>query len=140
MYHLIIAGGRDFDDYALLERTVDQFLENIQDEITIFCGKARGADSLGEQYAKSRGYAVEYFPPDWRRYGRGAGLVRNREMVEKADALAAFWDGGSRGTEHIIQLARDRRLRLRVTEYRGPGSPIRAEKERTSPGEDAIIK
>ena len=51
MYHLIIAGGRDFDDYALLERTVDQFLENIQDEITIFCGKARGADSLGEQYA-----------------------------------------------------------------------------------------
>ena len=121
MYHLIIAGGRDFDDYALLERTVDQFLENIQDEITIFCGKARGADSLGEQYAKSRGYAVEYFPPDWQRYGRGAGVVRNRKMVEKADALAAVWDGGSRGTEHIIQLARDRGLRLRVTQYRGPG-------------------
>ena len=40
MYHLIIAGGRDFDDYALLERTVDQFLENIQDEITILDRKS----------------------------------------------------------------------------------------------------
>ena len=50
MCHLIIAGGRDFDDYALLERTMDQFLENIQHEITLYCGKDRGADSLGEQY------------------------------------------------------------------------------------------
>ena len=117
MFWVIIAGGRDFDDYPLLERTMDQFLEEIQDEITIFCGKARGADSLGEYYAESRRYAIQYFPPDWRRYGRGAGLVRNREMVDKADALAAFWNGESRGTGHIIQLARRRGLRILVTDY-----------------------
>lgn len=123
MFHLIIAGGRDFDDYPLLERTVDRFLENIRDEITIFCGKAKGADSLGERYAESRGYAVEYFPPDWQRYGRAAGPVRNREMVERADALAAFWDGESRGTGGVIALARRRGLKIRVTRY-GPGADL----------------
>lgn len=53
MFQIIIAGGRDFNDYPLLERTVDQFLADVHDEITIFCGTARGADSLGERYAKS---------------------------------------------------------------------------------------
>ena len=117
MYHLIIAGGRDFSDYLLLERVVDQFLEDIQDEITIFCGTARGADSLGERYAKSRGYAVRYFPPDWRRLGRAAGPVRNQEMADSADALAAFWDGESRGTGDMIRSAGQKGLRLLVTRY-----------------------
>lgn len=63
MFQIIIAGGRDFNDYPLLERTVDQFLADVHDEITIFCGTARGADSLGERYAKKRGYAVRNFPP-----------------------------------------------------------------------------
>ena len=117
MFCLIIAGGRDFNDYALLERVVDQFLADIQDEITIFCGTARGADSLGERYAKSRGYALRYFPPDWRRFGRAAGPIRNQEMADGADALAAFWDGKSRGTGHMIRSARGRGLRLLVTQY-----------------------
>lgn len=117
MYHVIIAGGRDFQDYELLEKTVDRFLSGQQDEITIFCGKARGADALGEQYAKNRGYAVRYFPADWERYGRAAGPMRNQEMAGGADALAAFWDGESRGTGHMIQCARRLGLRLLVTRY-----------------------
>ena len=117
MYCLIIAGGRDFNDYPLLKRTVDQFLTDVRDEITIFCGKARGADSLGERYAAERGYAVRYFPPDWRRYGRAAGPARNQEMADGADALAAFWDGESRGTAHMIRTARRRGLRTLVTRY-----------------------
>lgn len=117
MYCVIIAGGRDFQDYDLLEKTVDQFLSDQQDEITIFCGTAQGADSLGERYAESRGYAVRYFPPDWRRYGRAAGPKRNQEMAEAADALAAFWDGESRGTGDMIRSARRRGLRLLVTRY-----------------------
>ena len=117
MFCLIIAGGRDFDDYPLLERTVDQFLEDVRDEVTIFCGMARGADTLGRRYAERRGYAVRYFPPDWRRYGRSAGPRRNQEMAEKADALTAFWDGESPGTGHMIQSARHRGLRLLVTRY-----------------------
>ena len=36
-------------------------LANVTDEIVIVCGMARGADRLGEQYAKERGYSVRYF-------------------------------------------------------------------------------
>lgn len=118
MFHLIIAGGRDFDDYALLARTVDEFLSDRQDEVTVFCGKAQGADSLGARYAAERGYAIAYFPADWRRYGRRAGPVRNRKMAEQADALVAFWDGSSRGTENMIENASRLHLKILVQDYK----------------------
>lgn len=119
MYRVIIAGGRDFNDYPLLEQTVDQFLKNVHDKVTIFCGRASGADSLGERYALARGYAIQYFPPDWRRYGRAAGPVRNQKMAENADALVAFWDGTSRGTGNMIEAARRRQLAIQIQRYDG---------------------
>lgn len=119
MYRVIIAGGRDFNDYPLLEQTVDQFLKNVHDKVTIFCGEASGADSLGERYALARGYAIQYFPPDWRRYGRAAGPVRNQKMAENADALVAFWDGMSRGTGNMIEAARRRQLAIQIQRYDG---------------------
>ena len=58
MFRVIIAGGRDFDDYQLLKATMDKLLCNITDEITVVCGQAKGADTLGEQYAMEKGYAL----------------------------------------------------------------------------------
>ena len=114
---LIIAGGRDFQDYSLLQRAVDGFLSGISDEITIICGKAKGADALGERYANERGYAVYAYPADWHRYGKSAGFIRNQEMALNADALVAFWDGQSRGTKNMIELAQRHQLKLRVINY-----------------------
>ena len=68
MFRVIIAGGRDFKDYDLLVKTMNHLLSNIKDEITVVCGKARGADTLGEQYAKEHGYSVQYFPADGTRH------------------------------------------------------------------------
>lgn len=119
MFRVIIAGGRDFSDYRLLERTVDGFLSGRGgEEIAILCGKARGADALGERYARSRGYRLQYYPADWERYGRAAGCIRNQEMAQNADALVAFWDGMSRGTGHMIGAARRRRLTVLIQPYR----------------------
>lgn len=117
MFRVIIAGGRDFQDYPLLCQTMDFLLSNIQEEIVIVCGKARGADSLGEQYAKDRGYTIHPFPADWDKHGRSAGFVRNKEMVQNADALVAFWDGQSHGTKHMIDLAHRHQLKVRVKRY-----------------------
>ena len=117
MFNVIIAGGRDFSDYALLAKTMDHLLSNIRDDITVICGKARGADTLGEQYAKERGFSVQYFPADWKRYGKSAGYRRNAEMAENADALVAFWTGKSRGTKHMIETAKTRGLKVRVKRY-----------------------
>lgn len=117
MFRVIIAGGRLFDDYIYLKESMDYLLQNINDEIIVVCGKARGADTLGEKYAKERGYVINYFPADWDRHGKAAGYIRNEEMAKNADALVAFWDGKSRGTKNMIELANQYGLRVRVKNY-----------------------
>lgn len=117
MFRVIIAGSRDFKDYDFLVKTMNRLLSNVKDDITVVCGKARGADTLGEQYAKERGFSVQYFPADWERYGKSAGYRRNTEMAKNADALVAFWDGKSLGTRHMIEIAKSRGLKVRVKRY-----------------------
>ena len=81
MFRVIIAGGRDFDDYQLLKATMDKLLCNITDEITVVCGQAKGADTLGEQYAMEKGYAIDYYPAQWKLYGKRAGYLRNEQYA-----------------------------------------------------------
>lgn len=115
MYRVIIAGSRHFADYALLCRVMDDHLSKIEDDITIVCGMARGADALGERYALEKGYDVDRHPAEWDRYGKSAGYRRNEEMAKCADALVAFWDGASKGTKHMMSTAN--RYDLDVTVY-----------------------
>lgn len=118
MIKVIIAGGRDFNNYELLRQKMDSVLRNRQDEeIIIVSGKARGADALGERYADERGYRVSEHPADWDRFGKAAGYIRNKEMAKEADALVAFWDGKSRGTKHMIDLAREHGLKISIVYY-----------------------
>lgn len=116
-FRVIIAGGRDFNDYQRLKDYMDWALQNIEKEIIVVSGGARGADLLGEQYANERGYSVDLHPADWEKHGKGAGFIRNREMAENADALVAFWDGKSRGTEHMINFAKTHGLNVRIVRY-----------------------
>ena len=114
-FRVIIAGSRNFSDYSLLHQTMDNLLRNVADQhIVIISGTARGADRLGELYAKNRGYELKKFPADWKQYGRAAGYLRNEQMAQNADALVAFWDGESRGTKNMIDLARKYQLKIRI--------------------------
>lgn len=117
MFRVIIAGSRSFANYEMLKANMNRLLQNISDEISIVCGTARGADRLGEKYAKENGFHVAYFPADWERYGKAAGYIRNREMAQNADALVAFWDGESRGTKSMIDLAKEYDLAVRVLKF-----------------------
>ena len=98
---LIIAGGRDFDDWPLLRDTVDRLLRE-RVAITIIAGGARGADMLAARYAKARRLPLVEMPARWEADGRRAGFVRNEAMAKVADGLVAFWDGVSPGTGHMI--------------------------------------
>jgi YspA, cpYpsA-related SLOG family len=119
-FKVVVAGGRDFNDYSLLKRSLDRALRNRIDEgIVIVSGAARGADTLGERYAKEYGYGIESHPADWNKYGKSAGYIRNKEMAQSSDALMAFWDGKSRGTKHMIDLAKKEGLRVIVVKYGG---------------------
>lgn len=115
-FRVIIAGCRDFNDYPLLCEKCDKILGNKREmhNVIVISGGARGADRLGERYARERGYRVRLFPADWDGDGNAAGPKRNARMAANADALIAFWDGESRGTKNMIDNARSRGLSTRI--------------------------
>lgn len=117
MFRVVIAGSRVFDNYELLAHKMDYFLSETRQPVTVLCGLAEGADKLGLRYARDRKFNVEYYPADWQRFGRSAGMRRNAEMAENADALVAFWDGKSRGTLNMITVAKTKGLKVRVVRY-----------------------
>jgi len=112
MFKVIIAGTRTFEDYPLLKERCDYYLQNY-DEIEIVSGGARGADFLGERYAVDKGYKLSKFVANWD-LGPKAGPIRNRQMAEYADALIAFWDGESKGTLNMINVAKELGLKVKI--------------------------
>lgn len=117
MFKVIIAGSRHFNDYKLLEIEMDILLFNKKD-VEVVSGKCKtGADYLGEQYAKSRGWPVKPFPADWNKHGKAAGPIRNKEMAEYADACVVFWDGKSKGSEDMVKQAKNKKLLLSVVAF-----------------------
>lgn len=118
VYKVIIAGSRSFNDYPLLKSKVDEFFHRLdRKDIEIVSGTARGADKLGERYAVEKGYKLTRFPAEWDKYGKSAGYRRNAEMAKYADACIVFWDGKSKGTLHMINLARKAGLILEVVRF-----------------------
>jgi hypothetical protein len=109
---VIIAGSRNFNDYNLLKTSCDNLLTQFTN-IEIVSGTARGADKLGERYAREKGYDIKEFPANWN-LGKSAGYIRNDEMAQYSDMLIAFWDGTSKGTKHMIDLANKRSLKVVV--------------------------
>jgi hypothetical protein len=116
MIKVIIAGGRDFDDFNKLCKVCDEFLQD-QNKVEIVSGAYKGADLLGERYAAERNYPIKQFPADWKRYGKSAGHKRNTEMAIYADTLIAFWDEKSKGTKNMIDLASKAGLKVRIYNY-----------------------
>ena len=111
---LIVAGTRTFSDFQLAE---SEILKIATPEDTILSGCARGADEIGEKIARKYGMKIERYPADWSLYGRMAGPIRNEQMAKNADSCIVFWDGESRGTRSMIELAKKYHLNLFVVKY-----------------------
>lgn len=119
---VIIAGGRDFTDYHKLKTYMNCLLQLLdKSQVEIVSGGAKGADSLGERYAREFGYKLKRFPADWNKYGKAAGPIRNKEMAlyaaEVKGVLVAFWDGSSRGTYDMITRAEEYGLEVYIPKY-----------------------
>lgn len=110
----IIAGGRDFVSYDILKKAIQQcgWMPTV-----VISGVARGVDSLGEYWAQENSIPCEKFPADWETYGKRAGYLRNTQMAENAEALIALWNGESRGTKHMIDIATSRGLKIYIQYY-----------------------
>lgn len=115
---LIIAGGRDFTDYYLLRKETGFYLSELKEPFPeIVSGGASGADLFAVWYAKERGLPITIFRADWEQHGKAAGPIRNEKMAKYADACICFWDGKSKGTLSMIDLALKYKLKLKVVKY-----------------------
>ncbi len=105
--YVLIAGCRDYNNYAEAKRYINRCIAEIRKryKITVISGGARGTDNLGELYAIENGFDVKKYLPDWERYGKSAGPLRNKIMVDKADFIICFWNGKSRGTASTVKYA-----------------------------------
>ncbi len=113
---LIIAGGREFTHFK--GAFAHYLVINNQGIITeIVSGGARGADKVGELIAEAEGLTIKLFEADWDTHGKSAGYIRNSEMADYGDMLLAFWDGKSKGTKHMIDLATKKGLEVKVVRY-----------------------
>jgi hypothetical protein len=120
MYKIVVAGGRDFNDYKLLTEELIKVLRGYRpSEVEVVSGGARGADKLGERFAKEKNCHLKLFLPDWDSYGYSAGIRRNADMVNYADACLLFWDGKSTGTASTIKFAEKKGILLKVIRYEG---------------------
>ena len=110
----IIAGSRGINDYYTLLFAVE-YAESQGLAITeVVSGCCSGPDTLGIRYAEEKGIQLHRYPAEWNRYGKSAGYRRNEVMAENAEALLAIYDGKSKGTQHMIDLANKHALKVVV--------------------------
>ena len=113
---LAIVGSRTFDDYKMLCGLI-KILKKKYIIKKIVSGGAQGADSLGERYGKENNIETLIFPADWNKYGKAAGFIRNKTIVDNCDVVLALWDGKSKGTQHTINIATDKNKKVYIKEF-----------------------
>ena len=107
---VLVCGGRKYSDYNTVSEVLDaQIFEHFGDypyqNVTIIQGEAKGADKLGKLFAQARSCDLESYPADWDKYGKSAGFIRNKQMLEegKPDLVVAF--PGGKGTQMMVDIA-----------------------------------
>lgn len=126
---LIIAGSRSFSNYPLLKEKTAEFISHLKDKlkigpetpIEVVCGMARGADLLGKRFAEENNLNVIEMAAEWDRWGRSAGYRRNEDMAKISGACIVFRVGkeSSKGSTHMINLAKRYKLILKVVDIEG---------------------
>ena len=116
---IIVCGCKDFSNREFCFNRLDSILSEYK-EVEIVSGHAKGADSFGEEYAKKHGLPLKIFTPDWKRYGRAAGPIRNREMLnyslEAKPVVIAFWNRTSKGTKDMINQATKAGVKVHIVD------------------------
>ena len=116
---VIIAGSRTITNQTIVNRAILVTIPKLLTtqgiiKIEIVSGGAIGVDELGERWARGFNYPIKMFIPNWKKYGKKAGYLRNIEMANYADALIAIWDGKSKGTKMMIDIAKKKGLKVYI--------------------------
>lgn len=111
MKTFIVAGGRNFNDEDMIYKALNKVFEG-ENNFRIISGGATGVDSVAKKYAIEKGIDFKEFPANWSEFGRRAGFVRNTEMALHGTDLIAFWDGKSKGTKMMIEIAQKHTINI----------------------------
>lgn len=135
---LIIAGSRSITDqhYDAMKAFIYSVLPQPPSEIV--SGGARGPDQMGERFAAEHNLPVKQFIPDWDGKGKGAGFLRNGDMAVYASdvpgsMLVALYDGQSKGTAQMIEVARNYGLTVHVMQVNAQPLSLIGVKDITPP-------
>lgn len=117
---VLVCGSRHFKDMGLMQDTLKEYFKGAGD--TLIHGCAKGADTLSELVILRRfdGWAnipsIERYPADWNKYGKAAGPIRNKQMLEegKPDLVVAFMFKDSRGTKNMVEQAKKAGVKVEV--------------------------
>lgn len=130
---LLVCGDRNWTDREYMYRVLDELHDkhgitllihgaNGYDEdgkSSYYSGKptVRGVDMIAHEWAQSRGIPVDAHPANWKKRGKAAGPIRNREMLAlKPDYVVGFHPGihRSKGTRDMIRISLEAGIKTEV--------------------------
>ncbi len=108
-YKLLVSGGRDFNDVDFI---VDYLMRVHKSKkiTTVIAGGARGVDTIAEMWADELGIETDIFEvtdADWKKYGKRAGILRNKIMFEESKPDGVFCFPGGNGTANMYEISHD---------------------------------
>ena len=111
---IAIIGSRNFSNEVLFTETIN----SLPFEITeIISGGAKGADTLAANWANQHSIKLTVYKPDWAKYGKAAGVVRNKLIIEDCEYCLVFWDSKSYGTKFSIDYCNKLNKTIRIIAY-----------------------
>lgn len=75
-------------------------------DIEIISGGAKGADSIAEDWATIAYCKCHVFEAEWGKYGKSAGPVRNKRMLDEGRPDLVLACPGGSGTANMVEQAR----------------------------------
>lgn len=108
---VLVCGGRNFSDIQGLFKVLDEIRPD-----TIVHGNARGADKIAGLWARRNKKLELSFSANWKAYGRAAGYIRNKQMLQrgKPDMVIAF--PGGKGTANMVNIAKKAGVKVKIIE------------------------
>lgn len=131
--NILVTGDRNWDNYSIINRALWAIGMSMPDEfpasfICVIHGKARGADTLAGMAARAWGMSVREYPAEWDKYGKGAGIIRNQQMLdsEDIDLVLAFHDDleHSKGTGDMVRRAKEAGLKIKHYSHQNPDGVV----------------
>jgi len=111
---ILCCGDRDWTDEAFIHSKLVDLPKNT----TLIHGDCRGADRIAGKIGKALGLKVKPFPTKWHIYGKGAGPIRNEQMINEGlpTHVIAFHDhlDTSKGTKDMIKRAESANIPVTV--------------------------